>query len=163
MQIYKEIIEDFEVFNDGFTVTEVGDLFEAEYQFEEREVLDVFGTRLETFSQVRSLGLQDAELGKGDFLRCMKSYHKAVLAKLEHTNPERVDSFKKAAAALNKMIWEDFESYKFYTSHWPELVENMSYPYVLIPMRYREDGTTPYLIFFKDAVTVEEWSGTAPV
>ena len=40
---------------------------------------------------------------------------KAVKAKLEKTNPERVDAFEKGAAAYAKKVVANFKNFEFYT------------------------------------------------
>lgn len=63
---------------------------------------------------------------------------KAVKAKLETTNPERVPVFEKAAAGFAKKVVGNFKNYEFYTG------ESMDTEGMVALLDYREDGVTPY-------------------
>ena len=69
---------------------------------------------------------------------------KAVKEHLAATNPERVPIFEKNAAAFAKKIVANFKDYDFYTG------ESMNPDGMVALVNYREDGTTPYFIIWKD-------------
>jgi hypothetical protein len=71
---------------------------------------------------------------------------KAVKAYLEKNKPERVEAFEKGAQAFAKKIVANFKDYEFYTG------ESMDPDGMVVLLNYREDGTTPYLIFWKDGI-----------
>ena len=48
------------------------------------------------------------------YLTYLKGYMKAVKAKLQETNPERVAAFEKNAASFAKKIITNFKDYEFY-------------------------------------------------
>lgn len=71
---------------------------------------------------------------------------KAVKGYLEKNKPERVEAFEKGAQAFAKKIVANFKDYEFYTG------ESMDPDGMVVLLNYREDGTTPYLIFWKDGL-----------
>ncbi len=75
---------------------------------------------------------------------------KAVEGHLKEKNPERVDAFKKSAQTFIKKILENFKDYEFFTG------ENMNPDGMVVLLNYREDGVTPYLLFFKDGLIEEK-------
>lgn len=72
------------------------------------------------------------------YLTYLKGYMKAVKAKLETTNPDRVAAFEKAAAGFAKKVIGNFKDYEFYTG------ESMDTEGMVALLNYREDGITPY-------------------
>lgn len=71
------------------------------------------------------------------YLTYLKGYMKAVKAKLQETNPDRVATFEKAAAGFAKKVVTNFKDYEFYTG------ESMDTDGMVALLNYREDGTTP--------------------
>ena len=71
---------------------------------------------------------------------------KSIKAYLEKNKPERVAPFEKGAQAFAKKIVANFKDYEFYTG------ESMDPDGMVVLLNYREDGTTPYLIFWKDGL-----------
>lgn len=95
---------------------------------------------------VHSFRLQSTSFDKKSFLGYLKGYMKAVKSKLEQSNPERVPAFEKGAAAFAKKVIGSFGDWEFYTG------ESMDPEGMVALLNYREDGITPYLVFWKDGV-----------
>jgi len=95
--------------------------------------------------------LCETQFGKKDFGVYLKGYMKKVVEHLQKENPDRVDAFKKGAAAAAKQILGSFKDWQFYTG------ENMDPEGGLAFMNYKEDGVTPYFWFFKDAMIEEKF------
>lgn len=100
---------------------------------------------------VDSFRLEQTSFDKKSYLTYIKGYMKAVKAKLEESNPSRVTIFEKGAQTYVKKILENFGDYEFYTG------DSMDPEAMVVPMGYRENGTTPYLIYWKDGVRAEKY------
>ncbi|KAJ2847018.1 mitochondrial dynamin GTPase Msp1 [Coemansia brasiliensis] len=99
---------------------------------------------------VYSFRLQPTSFDKKSYMTYIKGYMKAVKAKLQENNPERVPGFEKEAAEFVKNIVKNFKDYEFYTS------ESMDPDGMVVLLNYREDGVTPYFTFFKDGLVEEK-------
>ena len=66
----------------------------------------------------------------------IQEYMKAVKAKLQEKNPDRVTAFEKGAQAYAKKIVANFKDYEFYTG------ESMNPEGMVALLNYREDGIT---------------------
>lgn len=75
---------------------------------------------------------------------------KKVKAHLAEKDPDRVEAFEKAAQNYAKKIIANFKDWEFYTG------DKMDPEAMVVLLNYREDGTTPYLVFFKDGLKVEK-------
>jgi len=95
---------------------------------------------------VHSFRLQPTSFDKKSYLTYLKGYMKAIKQKLSETNPDRVEGFEKGAAAYAKKIVANFKDFEFYTG------ESMNPDGMIALLNYREDGTTPYLTFWKDGL-----------
>ncbi|EJD53586.1 translationally-controlled tumor protein [Auricularia subglabra TFB-10046 SS5] len=95
---------------------------------------------------VYSFRLQSTSFDKKGYLAYLKAYMKAVKAKLQESNPERVEAFEKGAQTFAKKIVGNFKDFEFYTG------ESMNPDGMVALLNYREDGTTPYLVFWKDGL-----------
>jgi hypothetical protein len=100
---------------------------------------------------VDSFRLEQTSFDKKGYLTYIKGYMKAIKAKLEEKSPERVAIFEKGAQAYVKKILENFGDYEFYTG------DSMDPEAMVIPLGYREDGTTPYLVYWKDGLRAEKY------
>ncbi|KAM4608311.1 translationally-controlled tumor protein homolog isoform 2-T2 [Polymixia lowei] len=94
--------------------------------------------------------LQETSFSKEAFRSYIKGYLKAVKAKLEENKPERVNSFMTGAAAELKNILSNFKNYQFFIG------ESMNPEGMVGLMDYRPDGSTPFMIFFKDGLELEK-------
>lgn len=95
---------------------------------------------------VHSFRLQSTSFDKKSYLTYLKSYMKSIKTKLQESNPERVPIFEKKAAEFAKKIVTNFKDYEFFTG------ESMDPDGMVALLNYREDGVTPFLIFWKDGL-----------
>lgn len=87
--------------------------------------------------------LQETSFDKKSYVSYIKGYMKKVKAYLEQHDPEQIPVFEKGAAAYVKKIITNFKDYEFFTG------ESMD-PDGMVPLvNWREDGVTPYVIFWK--------------
>ncbi|KAA8588304.1 hypothetical protein FQN60_001498 [Etheostoma spectabile] len=94
--------------------------------------------------------LQETGYDKKQYLKHMKDYVKAVKAKLEETNPGRVQAFVEGITPEVKKIVANLGNYQFFTG------ESMNPDGMVGLLDYREDNITPYMLFFKDGLLVEK-------
>lgn len=99
---------------------------------------------------IYSFRLSPTSFDKKSYMTYIKGYMKALKAKLNETNPERVASFEKNAATLVKKILGNFKDYEFYVG------ESMNPDGMVALLNYREDGVTPYFTFFKDGLVEQK-------
>jgi Translationally controlled tumour protein len=97
---------------------------------------------------VYSMRLQLTSFDKKTYITYLKGYMKKVKAYLAENNPSRVEAFEKAAQNYAKKIVANFKDFEFYTG------DGMDPDAMVVLLNYREDGTTPYLVFFKDGLKV---------
>ncbi|ORX36076.1 translationally-controlled tumor protein [Kockovaella imperatae] len=162
MLIYQDIITGDEMCSDSFDMKEVdgiayecdcamiivkeGDVdIGANPSAEEAEEALENGAEQKN-NVVHSFRLQATSFDKKSYLTYLKGYMKSVKAKLQETNPERVEAFEKGAAAFAKKIVGNFKDFEFYTG------ESMNPDGMIALLNYREDGTTPYFTFWKDGL-----------
>lgn len=98
------------------------------------EALEEGSTQLNNV--VYSFRLQPTSFDKKSFLTYLKTYMKAVKAKLEESKPDRVAPFEKGASAFAKKIVANFKDYEFYVG------EKMDPDGMVALLNYREDGIT---------------------
>ncbi|XP_046902023.1 translationally-controlled tumor protein homolog isoform X2 [Hypomesus transpacificus] len=94
--------------------------------------------------------LQETPFDKNSYKAYIKEYMKAIKSKLDETNPERVKPFMTGAQEEVKNIMGNIKNYQFFTG------ESMNPEGMIGLLDYREDGTTPYMIFFKDGLDIEK-------
>ncbi|KAJ3332548.1 Translationally-controlled tumor protein [Blyttiomyces sp. JEL0837] len=99
---------------------------------------------------VYSFRLQSSGFDKKGYMTYIKGYMKAVKTYLAENNPERLPIFESKIQPAVKKILENFKDYEFYVG------ENMNPEGMVALLNYREDGTTPYLTFFKDGLKTEK-------
>ncbi|EIW72494.1 cytoplasmic protein [Tremella mesenterica] len=95
---------------------------------------------------VHSMRLQATTFDKKSYLAYLKGYMKAIKSHLQKTNPERVEGFEKGAQEFAKKIVANFKDFEFYVG------EGMNPEGMVALLNYREDGVTPYFIFWKDGL-----------
>ncbi|GAA5896967.1 hypothetical protein JCM6882_007318 [Rhodosporidiobolus microsporus] len=95
---------------------------------------------------VHSFRLQETQFDKKSYMTYLKGYMKAVKAELQEKNPDRVAAFEKGAAAFAKKVLGSFGDWEFFTG------EGMNPDGMVVLMNYREDGVTPYMVFWKDGL-----------
>ncbi|KAK9361780.1 translationally controlled tumor protein [Lipomyces starkeyi] len=100
---------------------------------------------------VYSFRLSPTSFDKKSFLTYIKGYMKAVKTKLAETSPDVVTTFEKGAQAYVKKVVANFKDYEFYTG------ESMDPEGMIVLLNYREDGTTPYVVFWKHGLKEEKF------
>ena len=75
---------------------------------------------------------------------------KKISEHLTEDNPDRLPGFKAAAQAAVKRILDTFDDWEFFMG------ESMGEGGMIALMNYREDGVTPFMLFFKDGVVEEK-------
>lgn len=94
--------------------------------------------------------LQLTSFDKKGYLTYMKDYVKAIKAHLEANNPERVEKFVADSPGAVKRILSDLKNFEFYTG------ESMNLDGMVGMLNFRDDGITPYMLFFKDGLIAEK-------
>ena len=95
---------------------------------------------------VHSFRLQQTSFDKKSYLVYLKTYMKTIKQSLQETNPDRVPEFEKKAAEFAKKIVGNFSDWEFFTG------ESMNPEGMVALLNYREDGVTPYFVFWKDGL-----------
>ncbi|KAK9459701.1 translationally controlled tumor protein [Lipomyces oligophaga] len=98
-----------------------------------------------------SFRLQNTSFDKKSFLTYIKGYMKAVKAKLAETSPDEVATFEKGAQTYIKKVVANFKDFEFYTG------ESMDPEGMIVLLNYREDGVTPYVVFWKHGLKEEKF------
>uniref|UniRef100_A0A2K6GMM8 Translationally-controlled tumor protein n=1 Tax=Propithecus coquereli TaxID=379532 RepID=A0A2K6GMM8_PROCO len=93
--------------------------------------------------------LQETSFTKEAYKKYIKNYMKSIKGKLEEQRPERVKPFTTGAVEQIKHILANFKNYQFFIG------ENMNPDGMVALLDDREDGVTPYMIFFKDGLEME--------
>ncbi|OXB79829.1 UNVERIFIED_CONTAM: hypothetical protein H355_000991 [Colinus virginianus] len=93
---------------------------------------------------------KETSFTKESYKKYIKDYMKAIKARLEEHKPERVKPFMTGAAEQIKHILANFKNYQFFVG------ENMNPDGMVALLDFREDGVTPYMIFFKDGLEIEK-------
>jgi len=90
--------------------------------------------------------LVETPFGKASFKDWIKTYSKQLKEYLQQNSPERVQPFQTGMAKVAKEILTKFDEYRFY------LGENMNIDGMVVLQYYKEDGLTPYFMYFKDGL-----------
>ncbi|KAK3511252.1 hypothetical protein QTP70_033985 [Hemibagrus guttatus] len=170
MIIYKDIISGDEMFSDIYKIkeSENGMMIEVEGKMISRsegeiddsliggnasaEVLDdgCDSTTVSGVDIILNHKLQETSYDKKSYMVYIKDYMKAVKAKLQETSPERVEPFMANAQAEVKKIIGNIKNFQFFTG------ESMNPEGSIGLLDFREDGVTPYMLFFKDGLETEK-------
>ena len=162
MKLYIDKISGDEMVSDGYQVQEVDDIVyevdAATITIQDGEV-DIGGNpsaeeqaeALENGAEqvinlVHSFRLQATSFDKKSYLAYLKGYMKAIKAELQESNPDRIPEFEKKAAEFAKKVVGKFSDWEFYTG------ESMNPDGMVALLNYREDGVTPYFVFWKDGL-----------
>lgn len=100
---------------------------------------------------IDAFNLEQTSFDKKSFLTYIKGYLKVLKARIEERNPAGVAEFEKNAQGYVKKMLDKFADFEFYTG------ESMNPEAMVIAMGYREDGKTPYLIYWKDGMRAEKY------
>ncbi|KAJ1982435.1 hypothetical protein H4R33_005033 [Dimargaris cristalligena] len=95
---------------------------------------------------VHSFRLNASSFDKKSYMTYIRGYLKAIKAKLQETNPERIPIFEAGATKLVKKVVANIKDYDFYVG------ESMNPDGMVALLNFREDGVTPYLIMLKDGL-----------
>merc|ERR1711977_549445 len=158
MLLYTDALVGDELISDAYDLTEVEDVvYEADAQMitikegavdiganasaeEAEETLEEGEERVNNI--VHSFRLTETSFDKKSYM----TYMKGVKAHLQEKNPERVAAFEKGAAAFAKKVLSNIGDWQFFTG------ESMNPDGMVVLMNYREDGTTPYMVFWRDGL-----------
>lgn len=168
MIIYKDVISGDEMISDAYDIKEVDDtIFEVDCQMitvKAGEDVDIGANpsaedaddALEEGSSsvnnvVYSFRLQETSFDKKSFMVYIKGYMKKVKAYLSENNPDAVGAFEKGATTAVKKIIANFKDYEFFTG------ESMDPEGMVVLMNYRDDGMTPYMVFWKHGLKGEKF------
>ncbi|KAI5855192.1 Mss4-like protein [Tricharina praecox] len=169
MLIFKDILSNDEMISDVYDLKEVdGTLYEADCAMitikkgadvdiganaSAEEASEELEDGQETVNNiVHSFRLNSTNFDKKGYLTYLKGYMKAVKSKMQEKgkSAEEVASFEKRAAAAAKKLIANFKDYEFYMG------ESMDVDGMVALLNYREDGVTPYMIFWKDGLVQEK-------
>ncbi|KAJ1539173.1 hypothetical protein HK096_000963, partial [Nowakowskiella sp. JEL0078] len=96
---------------------------------------------------VHSFRLQSTSFDKKSYASYLKSYVKKLAETIGiEAGSDEEKAFQKKANTFGKKIIAGFKDYEFYVG------ESMDPEGLVALLNYREDGTTPYLVFFKDGL-----------
>jgi len=90
--------------------------------------------------------LVETPFDKASFKEWIKTYSKKLKEYVHENSPDRVQPFQAGMAKVAKEILTKFDEYRFY------LGENMNIDGMVILQYYKEDGLTPYFMYFKDGL-----------
>ncbi|CAO2594452.1 Translationally-controlled tumor protein [Lemmus lemmus] len=152
MIIYRDIISHDELFSDIYKIREIADglCLEVEGKMVSPEGEGTESTVVTGVDIVMNHHLQETSFTKEAYKKYIKDYMKSLKGKLEEQKSERVKPFMTGAAEQIKHILANFNNYQFFIG------ENMNPDGMVAFLDYREDGVTPYMIFFKDGLEMEK-------
>uniref|UniRef100_A0A5F9D0P4 Translationally-controlled tumor protein n=1 Tax=Oryctolagus cuniculus TaxID=9986 RepID=A0A5F9D0P4_RABIT len=155
MIIYRDLISHDEMFSDIYKIREIagGLCLEVEGKMVSRTEGNIEGTESTVITGVDIVmnhHLQETSFTKEAYKKYIKDYMKSIKGKLEEQRPEGVKPFMTGAAEQIKHILANFKNYQFYIG------ENMNPDGMVALLDYREDGVTPFMIFFKDGLEMEK-------
>uniref|UniRef100_A0A4X2K1U1 Translationally-controlled tumor protein n=1 Tax=Vombatus ursinus TaxID=29139 RepID=A0A4X2K1U1_VOMUR len=94
--------------------------------------------------------LQETSFTKESYKKYIKDFMKSIKGKLEEHKPDRLKPFMTGAAGQIKHILANFKNYQVFIG------ENMNPDGTVDLLDFRENGVTPYMIFFKDGLEMEK-------
>jgi len=168
MIIYKDIISGDEMFSDIYKIKDHGIIIEVEGKMISRSEDNIDGALLGANESQEEGGedlesttvsgvdivlnhkLQETGFDKASFIAYIKEYMKTIKGKLAESDPERVKPFMAGAQEEVKKILGNIKNYQFYTG------ESMNAEGGIGLLDFREDGITPFMIFFKDGLEQEK-------
>ncbi|KAF4120303.1 Translationally controlled tumor protein [Geosmithia morbida] len=166
MIIFKDIITGDEMISDSYDLKEIdGIVYEADCAMIKEGGVEVdIGANasaeeaeegVEDSAQVvnnvvYSFRLQSTAFDKKSYLTYLKGYMKSVKTKLQEKNApaETITAFEKGAQAyVKEKLLPNFKDLEFYTG------ESQDPDGMIALLNYREDGVTPYIVFWKHGLT----------
>ncbi|CAI9156031.1 unnamed protein product [Rangifer tarandus platyrhynchus] len=170
MIIYRDLISHDDMFSDIYKIREVADglCLEAEGKMVSRtegniddsltggnastkgpEGEGIKSTVITRVDIVMNHHLHETSFTKEAYKKYIEDYMKSIKGKREEQRPERVKPFMTGAAEQIKHVPANFKNDRFFIG------ENMNPDGLVALLGYREDGVTPYRIFFKDGLEME--------
>lgn len=162
MLIYTDVFSNDEMFSDAYPIKEIDDVvFEVDSALitvkdgevdiganaSAEEAAEELDDNAQTVNAVaHAFRLQETSFDKKSYLTYLKGYMKKVKTHLQEADPERVAVFEKNIEPYVKKIIKNFNDYEFFTG------ESMDPDSMVALLNYREDGVTPYFVFFKDGL-----------
>jgi len=168
MIIYKDIVSGDEMFSDIYKIKDNGIILEVEGKMISRSEDNIDGNLLGANESQEEAGedlesttvsgvdivlnhkLQETGFDKSSFMAYIKEYMKTIKGRLTESDPDRVKPFMAGAQEEVKKILSNFKNYQFYTG------ESMNADGLIGFLDFREDGITPFMIFFKDGLEQEK-------
>ncbi len=158
MLLFKDVFSDDEMFSDAYKYTEKGCTLEVECKMiQVREGSDIPVNEEDCDDQtitvndvVYSFRLVETQFDKKTYMTYIKGYMKKLSAYLEANNPDRVAGFKSEAQAFVKEMLGQISELQFFIG------ESMDPDAMVALLLWREDGITPYIVFFKDGLKQEK-------
>jgi len=169
MIIYKCIITGDEMFSDIYKIKESpnGIIYEVEGKMISRtDVIDdsLIGANASAEEPTESCdsstvsgvdiilnhSLSEIHFKKDTYKGYIKEYMKAIRDKLNESNPDRVQPFMAGAKEEMIKIMGNMKNFQFFMGR------SMNPDGMVGLLDFREDGTTPYMIFFKDGLEAEK-------
>ncbi|MBZ3884864.1 Translationally-controlled tumor protein [Sciurus carolinensis] len=160
MIIYRDLISHDEMFSDIYKIREMAEglclevegkmLIGGSASAEGPEGEGTESTVITGVDIVMNHHLQETSFTKEAYKKYIKDYMKSIKGKLEEQRPERVKPFMTGAGEQIKHILANFKNYQFFIG------ENMNPDGMVALLDYREDGVTPYMVFFKDGLEMEK-------
>ncbi|KAM7407663.1 hypothetical protein PAMA_003409 [Pampus argenteus] len=130
---------------EGFDDSLIGANASAEEMSESNESSCVSGIDI-----VLNHKLQETAFDKKGYMLYIKDYMKAIKTKLQEENPDRVEAFMAGAKEEVQKVLKKINDYRFFIG------ENMNPDGMVGLLDYREDGITPFMLFFKDGLVEEK-------
>ena len=98
--------------------------------------------------------LNELQLTKKDYKERVKAYVARIVEHLKSTKPDYVEEFKANVQAGLKVVLEMFNEWQFFAGEdkYPTAKE----PSMIALLGFREDQTTPYMLFLKDGLVEEK-------
>ncbi|RPA85717.1 translationally controlled tumor protein [Ascobolus immersus RN42] len=169
MLIYKDVFSGDELISDVYDLKEVdGVAYEADcamITIQKGGDVDIganasaeeAGEELEDGQEtvnnvVYSFRLTQTSFDKKSYLTFLKDYMKRTkeYLKTNGASDEEITTFEKGAQTFAKKIVANFKDFEFFTG------ESMDPQGMVVLMNYREDGVTPYMIFWKHGLKEEK-------
>merc|ERR1712127_5152 len=171
MLVYKDVISGDELFSDSYPIELVDDLYykvEGKQMKESNDIderliggnaaveeqdedTSVDSSVSQGINIVLTHKLIETGFSKETFKDWLKTYMKALKARVEAKDPSRVPAFQTGMQTWARNILKTFDDWNFY------LGGNMDPEGMVILCGYKEDQITPFFIFFKDGLEEEKF------
>ncbi|EHB09654.1 Translationally-controlled tumor protein [Heterocephalus glaber] len=148
MITFRDLISHNDMFSDIYKIREIAGGLCLEVEGSEGKGTE--STAVTGVDIVVNPHLQETSFTKEAYKEYINDYMKSVKGKPEEQRPERVNPFMTGAAEQIKHILANFKNYQFFIG------ANMNPDGVVAVLDYREDGLTPFMIFFKDGLEMEK-------